>query len=218
MTDQTPVTELTEDEQQWVARLRAGTEQRERTRRRLRAAGKRVRIADAMRRAAVAEMGQCLRENRAAAAEHPAPSEYKVDMEQAADDTGLTRRTLSSAIGDTSQESDQDLAARHRDGGYDMEHGGYELHRRYPWLAGLWVAREALWRPVLQPRDGETLDDLLFGEPQTPPGDEILDQLYRDAVDAIAAADTHTEPGGRAWLRGMDFWPDGEPPLGGAAE
>lgn len=219
MTDSTnrrPV-ELTEEELALVTQNRAAANDYDRDCRRLRAAGKRARIGEEMRRAAIAEMGQTLRDNRAAAKGDGPQSDYKIDMEQAENLTMFSRRTLSAAIGDTSRTSDRDLADHYRTARYDLHDGGHELHRRYPWLAGVHAARMALWSA--QPED--TVEELLKPNRPivAPPGDDVLDTLYKQMVDAIADGDTgmHTDAGGYSDVR-LPFWADGEPPLRGAAD
>ncbi|NED31139.1 hypothetical protein [Streptomyces sp. SID8499] len=110
------------------------------TRERLRAAGERVRAADAMRRAAIAEMGEALLYHRAvfAAAAPEVRASYRLQLAAAEELTGVSRRTLSDATRTRPTErSDAAVAAEHRDYGYAMHRGGEDLHRRYPHLAGL---------------------------------------------------------------------------------
>jgi hypothetical protein len=204
--------ELTPEEEERVKVFLAGGEHYDCIRSRLKAAGKRVRIADQMRRAAIAEMGQALRDNRAFVADAgPDAASWKVAMDEAASHTMVTRRTLSAAIGDTDtgRASDQELAAKYRDYGYDLFYGGYELHRRYPWLAGVHAARTALLNAV----EEETPDELWSLDTELPPGYDVLDKLYRDMVDAIAEGYTgqHTDAVRYSETPRLPFW-NGEPP------
>lgn len=194
--------ELTPEELEWINQTRAASQEYEQSRNRLRAAGERVRIAEEMRRAAIAEMGQVYRDHRAFAQTSGRPG-YRIDMEQGEGLTEVSRRTLSTAIANPGRISDQELAQQYRDYGYDMHYGGYELHRRYPWLAGMHAAHMALWGAQIDAEaDKQSIEDLLapVSEIVVPPGADVLKRLYESAVDVIADG----EASGRSI--NLEFW------------
>lgn len=164
----------------------------EQTQRRLRAAGGRAKAAETMRRAAVAEMGQAIRDHRAVlatAGDAIDRNSWRVDMEQAEYHTGLSRRTLSTALADDSARSDAQVAEEYRAYGYDEHHGQAELHRRYPHLAGLHQARNLLSRHSLQTESEQGLDGMLGFGPEgmeESAQEKLLRQEYHRQVDAIA--------------------------------
>ncbi|MFF2226900.1 hypothetical protein ACFVV7_26700 [Streptomyces globisporus] len=164
----------------------------EQTQRRLRAAGERAKAAETMRRAAVAEMAQAIRDHRAVLATAGDTIDrnlWRMDMEQAESHTGLSRRTLSTALADDSARSDAQVAAEYRAYGYDEHHGQAELHRRYPHLAGLHEAGRLLSRHSLQTESEQDLDSLLGFGPEgleESTQEQLLRQEYRRQVDAIA--------------------------------
>ncbi|MFD3889967.1 hypothetical protein [Streptomyces microflavus] len=164
----------------------------EQTQRRLRAAGERAGAAETMRRAAVAEMGQAIRDHRAVLATAGDTVDrrlWKMGMEQAESHTGLSRRTLSTALADDSARSDAQVAAEYRAYGYDEHHGQAELHRRYPHLAGLDEARKLLSHHSLQAESEQGLDSMMGFGPQgleESVQERLLRQEYYRQVDAIA--------------------------------
>ncbi|MFB7435255.1 hypothetical protein ACFCZ5_28380 [Streptomyces microflavus] len=162
----------------------------EQTQRRLRAAGERAKAAETMRRAAVAEMAQAIREHRAVLATAGDTVDrhlWRMDMEQAESHTGLSRRTLSTALADDSARSDAQVAAEYRAYGYDEHHGQAELHRRYPHLAGLHEAMQLLGRHSLQIQSEQHPEDLFgFEELEESVQEGLLRQEYRRQVDTIA--------------------------------
>ncbi|MGW3197158.1 hypothetical protein ACWDBD_21720 [Streptomyces sp. NPDC001118] len=157
------------------------------TRERLRAAGERASLAEAMRRAAIAEMGQAIRDHRAVL-DVVAPElrgHHRVQMDDAEDLTGISRRTLSDAVRNDTGRSDAEVAGEYRAYAYDLHYGGEELHRRYPQLAGLWEALKLLtdaqyerWR---KDHPDELFEPLLdFTEEQL-----VLHEEYQRRVEAI---------------------------------
>lgn len=181
-----------------LAQRRAAFDSATRSQERLRSAGERIRIADEMRRAAIAEMGQTYRDHRAVV-EETGQREYKLDMEQGETLTFVSRRTLSTAIADTSRISDQELAQQYRDYRYDLHYGGYELHRRYPWLAGMHDARMALWEAQTDDQSDEQVlaEFMAPARIVAPPGGDVLKALYESAVNAIADGNAADKP--RFW-------------------
>lgn len=165
---------------------------------RLRAAGRRAADAEVMRRAAIAEMGAAIRDHGQQAAAfrdqlRPGNSFTKrIPMDHAEEWTGMSRRTLSDAVGNPREMSDRELAAEYRAYGYDEHHGGAELHRRYPRLAGLYEAIMLLWRDQSDREEQELGDDAdiftILGthEVTAPPGVDVLKREYARRVDAIA--------------------------------
>lgn len=158
------------------------------TRERLKAAGERARIAETMRRAAVAEMGQALREHRAVLEDVTAHLRtlHRIQMDDAEDLTGVSRRTLSEAVRSDTERSDAEVATEYRDYSYDLHYSGEELHRRYPQLAGLYEAFVLLMRAEDERWEKEHPD-----EPFAPLNDFTEEQLvlkneYERRVNAIA--------------------------------
>lgn len=158
------------------------------TRERLRAAGERARTAEVMRRAAVAEMGQAIREHRAAL-DDVSPNLrtlHRIQMEDAEELTGVSRRTLSEAARAAAERSDAEVAAEYRAYGYDLHYGGEELHRRYPQLAGLHEAIKLLSSTQSERWLAEHPDEVFvplldFTEEQL-----VLKNEYERRVNAIA--------------------------------
>lgn len=158
------------------------------SRERLRAAGERARIAETMRRAAVAEMGQAIREHRAVLEDvEPGISTiHRIQMDDAEDLTGVSRRTLSEAVRSETERSDADVATEYRNYSYDLHYGGEELHRRYPQLAGLYEAFMLLTRAESERWEKEHPDGSFapltdFTEEQL-----VLKNEYERRVNAIA--------------------------------
>ncbi|MER7507103.1 hypothetical protein ABTX82_01940 [Streptomyces lavendulae] len=178
------------------------------TRTRLQQAGERASNAERMRRAAVTEMGQAIRDNRAT--QQRLGAKHKVDMGDAEILTGITRRTLSTAVANAyppeestaatmalQDLSDRDLAATYRAYGYDRSYGSDELHRRFPVLAGMQLALEV----VVQ----QATDRWRAANPTVNIIDEPLDvgveaaaidiqQAYRKIVDSIADGKPLADP------------------------
>lgn len=190
------MSDLTEEQ---ITRMRAGLDAYGEARQRLRQAGERALHADTMRRAAIAEMGQILRDHRTRQSE--LGTDHKIVMDDAEDLTGVTRRTLSTAAGTVyppggkdprtlalANLSDQDLADTYRSYGYDLHYGGHVLHRRYPLLAGLDLALQIVRRGARERWQEEHPDAGLFDEPLdlTQPADRDITLAYRACVDAIA--------------------------------
>ncbi|WP_275466338.1 hypothetical protein [Streptomyces noursei] len=188
---------LTEEE---IDTLRASLNSRQDARDRLRQAGRRARDAETMRRAAIAEMGQALRDNRDCQKELGTSTKAsKIDMEDAEHLTGVTRRTLSGAAGADypggrnlhcmpwQDLSDRDLAAAVRDSaddGYDAEE---ELHRRYPVLAGLTLARKAVHDAAVDRWRDDHPDELFEPlEAGLPPAWDDITRVYTAWIRAIA--------------------------------
>ncbi|MFD0405569.1 hypothetical protein [Kitasatospora sp. NPDC127116] len=170
---------------------------------RLKAAGERAATAEVTRRAAIREMGQILTEHREERATYP-PDErrhWRIDMEDAQTLTGLSRRTLSEAVGAASTAvptdrdfqtwSDRALAAHCRAYG-SMSHDApiVELHRRHPRLAGFNAAIKALQDVDFRRSTAANPDwfDMTanddFGEPSADL--QLLQSLYRQYIDAVA--------------------------------
>ena len=177
--------------------LRASLDSYRATRDRLRQAGQRAKDAEVARRAAIAEMGQALRDNRARQKE--LGTSNKIDMEDAEQLTGVSRRTLSGAAGADypggrdprsmlwKDLSDRDLAAAVRDGADDGYGAEEELHRRYPVLAGLRLARHAV-HEAARDRWSQAHPDELFEplDPDLGPAWDDLRRTYTAWVHAIA--------------------------------
>ncbi|MFF5265468.1 hypothetical protein ACFY4C_41875 [Actinomadura viridis] len=158
------------------------------TRKRLRAAGQRVAIADAMRSAAIAEMGQAIRDHRALldTATGRRPAGHRIQMDDAEELTGLSRRTLSEAVGKTDVRSDAELAIEYQSYDYDLYYGGEELHRRYPQLAALYEARMLLAKAESERWHEEHPNESGFGPVEPTQGQLVLQDEYRRRVSAIA--------------------------------
>jgi hypothetical protein len=82
------------------------------------------------------------------------------------------------------------LAAEHRDYGYDLDHGGRELHRLHPELSGLYQARMLLWKAAAEKWE-EGHPDAVFGSldmpvDEAPVGHDLLVEEYERRVNAIA--------------------------------
>lgn len=76
--------------------------------------------------------------------ERPLRTLHQIPMDDAEELTGVSRRTLSTAVRNEVGRSDAEVAAEYRDSGHDLHYGGEELHRRYPQLAGLHTALRLL--------------------------------------------------------------------------
>lgn len=155
---------------------------------RLRAAGERARTADVMRRSAITEMGQAIRDHRATlgAVIPELRTLHRIQMDDAEDLTGVSRRTLSEAVRSDAARSDAEVAAEYRAYAYDLHYGGEELHRRYPQLAGLYEALK-----LLMEAESERWQAMHPKEPFAPLMDlteeqKVLHEEYRRRVDAIA--------------------------------
>lgn len=162
------------------------------TRERLRAAGERAKTAEAMRRAAIAEMGRAIRDHRTVL-EGAAPemrSNHRIQMDDAEELAGVSRRTLSEAARDGAERSDAEVAAEYRDYAYDLHYGGEELHRRYPRLAGLHDALLLLMEAESARWEAEHPDDP-FGAPLALTEEQaVLRNEYERRVNAIAEGRT----------------------------
>ncbi|MFI2318415.1 hypothetical protein AMK17_37770 [Streptomyces sp. CB00072] len=174
-----------------IDEIRRALDSYEMTQRRLRAAGERAAAADVMRRAAVAEMGQAIRDHRQILEDVAGAVDrrnWRMDMEQAETLTGMTRRTLSTAVADDSARSDAEVASEYRAYRYDEHHGGEELHRRYPHLAGLHQARRLLSKEILRKYEEAHPEDLLGFDldPGLSAEEQLLLDEYERQVDAIA--------------------------------
>ncbi|MFD9687331.1 hypothetical protein ACFWXO_16425 [Kitasatospora sp. NPDC059088] len=174
---------------------------------RLKAAGTRAATAEVIRRAAIREMGQTLAEYRTELATLQDGTggrggDWHIDMEDAADLTGVTRRTLSTAVGAAETEtptsrdyrtwSDRALAADCLAyGRASHEDPVRELWLRYPDLAGLGAAVKTLQEAEFKQWSSEnpswftmTADDL-GSEPSA--ALLLLSSLYQQRLEAIAA-------------------------------
>ncbi|MDX3025653.1 hypothetical protein [Streptomyces acidiscabies] len=182
-----------------IAAMQASLDAHDQTRERLRQAGQRAKDADIMRRAAIAEMGQAIRDNRARQQELGTTN--RIDMDDAAALTGFSRRTLSAAVGTDypgdlnlhvagwGELSDRDLAIVVRDGADDGYGAEEELRQRHPVLAGLDLAAATVMREATRRWREEHPDVNLLDEPddlgQVAAWHDIR-RAYREIVGALA--------------------------------
>jgi hypothetical protein len=160
---------------------------------RLKQAGDRAKTADTMRRAAVSEMGQTIRDHRALLTTY-SPSErqnWRLDMDQAEDHTRVTRRTLSEAVAQTDHQSDRELAQQYQAADYDdQDPAAKELLQRHPRLAGLrdayWLLNQAGIDQWLADNPGYAMYNMPLNEPSPSPQENALREAFETAVQAIA--------------------------------
>lgn len=174
-----------------IARTRRLVDSMETTQARIRAAGQRAATAEATRRAAIDEIGAALRDHRQVRAEEGETGRaWEVPVEDAAELTGISRRTLSSAVTTPPGQSDQELARdaiAYRD---ESRFSVAELHRRYPELDGLLIARRAWWAAAEREWDEQnpdpSLEDDLFGGAEQPEAVRIVLDAYWQRIRNIA--------------------------------
>lgn len=117
-----------------------------RAQRRINAAGRRARVGQTMRSAALDDIGAAIREHRGVLDEEEESGyAYRLNMLDLEEDTGISRRTISDHLKKTAVPTDQELAQEalaYGDTDRDCVHA---LHARYPELDGYAAARKALW-------------------------------------------------------------------------